>query len=135
MADDTYNANPASVRAALDTLGRLPGQGRRIAVLGDMLELGEASPDLHFRTGLHAAQTTDRLYLVGEHGGHTARGAFEGGMTPDQVVVDLSLDAIAEQLEAALEDGDRLLVKGSRGMRMERLCARLQAHPRTANDD
>ncbi|HWI40435.1 MAG TPA: UDP-N-acetylmuramoyl-tripeptide--D-alanyl-D-alanine ligase, partial [Verrucomicrobiae bacterium] len=75
LIDDSYNANPASTRAALETLAILKEEGRGIAVLGDMLELGPGSAAAHRETGRIAASTADRLYLLGEMGGEVAAGA------------------------------------------------------------
>jgi UDP-N-acetylmuramoyl-tripeptide--D-alanyl-D-alanine ligase len=122
LLDDSYNANPTSLRAALDLLAGLPGQ--RWLVLGDMRELGEDSPALHQEAGRNArAAGIDRLYTIGA----LARLAAEG-FGPQAQHCDTVEDLI-EALRDALADADAarvaLLVKGSRSSRMERVVAAL----------
>ncbi|MBI5137547.1 MAG: UDP-N-acetylmuramoyl-tripeptide--D-alanyl-D-alanine ligase [Nitrospirae bacterium] len=118
IIDDSYNANPESVLAALTALAATPVTGRRIAVLGDMLELGAAAPALHRQVGQRAAALgLDRLICVGALAAHMADGARAAGLDPRHVVTpELALAGLAD-----LADGDRVLVKGSRGIAMERL--------------
>lgn len=127
LLEDFYNANPLAVQAALSALDELPGSGRRIAVLGDMLELGEAAADLHCQVGLNAAKCVDLLVLLGERAEDTARGALLGGLPPQSVWVVNSHDEAAQLLGDLLRPGDRVLVKGSRGMTMEKICNALRA--------
>ncbi|MRR53831.1 MAG: UDP-N-acetylmuramoyl-tripeptide--D-alanyl-D-alanine ligase [Deltaproteobacteria bacterium] len=119
LIDDSYNANPASMRAALTTLAGLKGAGRGIAVLGDMLELGESSPAAHEEIGRLAAQCVERLYLLGELAEYVARGAAAGGLPAASVVCARNHAEILDDLTSSLRTGDCILVKGSRGMRME----------------
>ena len=119
LIDDSYNANPASMRAALTTLAGLKGAGRGIAVLGDMLELGESSPAAHEEIGRLAAQCVERLYLLGELAEYVARGAAAGGLPAASVVCARYHAEILDDLTSSLRTGDCVLVKGSRGMRME----------------
>jgi UDP-N-acetylmuramoyl-tripeptide--D-alanyl-D-alanine ligase len=119
IVDDTYNANPASMTAAIETLARMRGRRRAIAVLGDMLELGPQSADFHRAVGQAVgAAGIDRLYVTGRFAAAVAKGAMARQMAATQIVVD-TRDAIAAQLEQALRPGDLVLVKGSRGMAME----------------
>jgi UDP-N-acetylmuramoyl-tripeptide--D-alanyl-D-alanine ligase len=132
LLEDFYNANPLAVKAALKALDELSGSGRRIAVLGDMLELGEASAELHRQTGLQASKCADLLILLGERAEDTAAGARQGGMTPQSVWVVKSHDEAVQLLKHLLRPGDRVLVKGSRGMAMEKICKALRdsdGHP------
>jgi UDP-N-acetylmuramoyl-tripeptide--D-alanyl-D-alanine ligase len=122
LIDDTYNANPASTRAALEVLDELAEPGRRIAVLGDMLELGRAAAEAHRGIGARArASELALLVTVGEGGGLIDDGAAAAGMP-----AELRLRA-ADHAEAAAAVRDRVerdfavLVKGSRGMRMEQV--------------
>jgi UDP-N-acetylmuramoyl-tripeptide--D-alanyl-D-alanine ligase len=123
LIDDSYNANPASVRAALEVLGS--AAGRRLAVLGDMLELGDHAPRLH--AGLAKAIATcrvDRVYTAGpamRHLHEALPSARRGTHVKD--AVDL-----LPVLRAELRPGDTLLVKGSLGMRMGRIVEALLAH-------
>ena len=132
VLDDTYNANPASMRAALDTLRDVPGGGRRFAILGDMLELGAHSEAAHRDVGLWAAALPlAGLVAVGPAMRRAAEVAREAGCP--EVAVLAEPEAAAAHLASHLAPGDRVLVKGSRGMRMERaveaLLARLGASP------
>ncbi len=109
LVNDCYNANPVSMRAALDHLGALPVDGRRIAVLGEMAELGIETPTYHRGIGAHArAAGVDLLVGVGEAARH-----YE----PDQLVADPS--EAAELLAPLLGPGDAVLVKGSRSAGLE----------------
>lgn len=119
LIDDSYNANPASTAAALATLRDLKGGHRAIAVLGDMLELGEERDAAHREIGRLAAACVDRLYLLGGMAGLTAAAAREAGLSAAAVRVAATHDEIVADLSAALSPGDFILVKGSRGMRME----------------
>lgn len=125
LVDDSYNANPASVAAALTTLGDV-APGRRIAVLGDMLELGEGSVAAHRQIGEQCASTVDWLLLLGENAGAIAEGALAAGMDRAQVVVAESHEEILALLLADLRQGDAILIKGSRGMNMDRIASGLR---------
>ncbi len=126
LLEDTYNANPLSVKAALTALDEMGGSGRRIAVLGDMLELGAQSPLLHREVGTAAASHVDFLLLLGDLAGDIATGACAAGMTAERVRRVESHQAAVAHLRDLIRPGDRILVKGSRGMRMEKICAELR---------
>jgi UDP-N-acetylmuramoyl-tripeptide--D-alanyl-D-alanine ligase len=126
ILDDSYNANPLSMRAALDALHDLGRPGRRIAVLGDMLELGHAARDLHREVGLLAAERADWLFTLGELARDIAAGAAEHGLDNTHIVASTTVEALVSQLLPLLQPGDRVLVKGSRGMRMEQISALLR---------
>jgi UDP-N-acetylmuramoyl-tripeptide--D-alanyl-D-alanine ligase len=121
LINDCYNANPMSMRAAIDDLaGTAPA--RRVAVLGDMLELGPESPRLHREIGVYAAEHgLDVLVTVGPLAAEM-RGEFEG---ESYAVADAG--AAAELLQAVLAAGDTVLVKGSRGVGLERVAEALGA--------
>ena len=121
VLDDSYNANPLSVHAALDALHDLDSSGRRIAVLGDMLELGPAGPELHQHIGTLAAARVDWLFTYGSLAEEIARGAVESGFPQEKVFSATSHDELSASLLEILQSGDRVLVKGSRGMRMEKV--------------
>jgi UDP-N-acetylmuramoyl-tripeptide--D-alanyl-D-alanine ligase len=123
ILDDSYNAAPDSMSAALDVLGGLGG--RRIAVLGEMLELGPVTRDAHLAVGRHAARTADRLVVVGEGASPIGEGAREAGMSPSAVARVLDRDAALEHLLRTLRPGDAVLVKASRGIELDRLVADL----------
>jgi len=134
LIEDTYNANPLSMTAALRTLVEMNGGRRCIAVLGDMLELGETSGELHRQVGETAAVCTDLLLVLGEHAADVAAGARAGGLAAARVRVLANHDQAIALLQELLQPGDRVLVKGSRGMRMERISSALRGETRrTAN--
>jgi UDP-N-acetylmuramoyl-tripeptide--D-alanyl-D-alanine ligase len=122
LINDTYNANPGSMAAALKTLMQVKQQGRALAVLGDMLEMGEESGSLHMQVGRIAAKEgVDYLLAMGKQASHLLAGAAEGGMARDQLTVASNHQEISAQVHNLLTAGDWLLVKGSRGMRMEKV--------------
>ena len=131
IIDDTYNASPISVAAALDFLGESPlAAGRaRYAVLGDMLELGPDEERLHREIGARAAGVADALVAVGERGRWIAEGAAVAGLrrvsTADDA--DDAVEVVARDLAPGV--GDLLLVKGSRGIELDRLVAALTDGP------
>ena len=114
---DCYNASPESMKAALTVLGRR--QGRRIAVLGDMLELGASTQAEHYRIGRIAAEKADMLFAFGPNGSRVLSGAVTGGMTQLQASTYEDREKIVAALKRTVKPGDVLLFKGSRGMRMD----------------
>lgn len=122
LVDDAYNANPASMESAIRTAARL-ARGRRILfVLGDMLELGQAASSSHLRVGrLAASAGAHLLFAFGEASAHLARGAIDGGMDPARVIHETDRDRLREAVLSALGDGDVVLVKGSRAMRLDEI--------------
>lgn len=127
LLDDSYNASPASVRAAVLALCERPGGGARIVVLGDMLELGERAEALHETLGAWiAAQPVHLLLLYGPLSAAVRRGALRAGRSADSALHFETREAIAEHLRSRLAPGDHLLVKGSRGMGMERVIRLLE---------
>ncbi len=120
LLDDCYNASPVSMKAALDTLVDLAGDGQAVAVLGDMLELGEQTPRLHREVGAHAAGLGLHLLItVGSLGEQIARGAREAGMPADRVAALGGTDAAVQEVARRAGAGAHLLVKASRGARLE----------------
>ena len=117
ILDDSYNAAPDSMAAALDLLGTLPG--RRIAVLGEMLELGPEAEARHREVGTRAAARADLLVAVGEGGRSIADGARAAGMAHGRVLQPADRDAAVTLLLGRLERGDTVLVKASRGLGMD----------------
>ena len=125
VLDDSYNANPDSMAQALDLLAARPG--KRIAVLGDMLELGIQSEALHAEVGRRAAVAgIDLLLGLGDRMRHAVRAARDAGLGDRACHFD-TLEALVAALQAELRPGDAVLVKGSRGSRMERVVAALAA--------
>lgn len=125
---DTYNANPLSMAAALVALDEIGGSGQRVALLADMLELGETSGDLHRELGAKAAGHLDLLVTLGEEGAKIAAGAKDAGMPAEQVIACTTHDEAAAALTRRLRPGDRVIIKGSRGMQTEKVAAALCEH-------
>ncbi len=118
--DDSYNANPESMKAALRTLVELDAEGQRIAVLGQMSELGAESAHGHAEVGRTAAELRiDQLITVGELGAAISRAATSAGL--DRVTNVATPSEAAEMLSGITQTGDLVLVKGSRSARMERV--------------
>jgi UDP-N-acetylmuramoyl-tripeptide--D-alanyl-D-alanine ligase len=126
ILDDTYNANPVSVRAALETAAAQRGQGRLVVVLGDMLELGSGADEAHREVGrLVAAAGADVLVGVGAHARLAVESARASGLADARHATTFE-DTVAHLLKR-LVPGDVVLVKGSRGMRLERVVDALAA--------
>ncbi len=122
ILDDTYNASPASVTAALDLLAEIPG--RRIAVLGDMAELGTASREGHLAVGRRAAETADVIHAIGEQAALIAEAARAGGHR--DVHYWPSKEVAAEAISADLRPDDVVLLKASREIALETLLDELK---------
>lgn len=121
IINDAYNANPASVEAALKTLAQAAGR-EKIAVLGDMLELGRETRKCHRKLGQQVARYgVGRLYFLGEQAEHVKQGALRAGMDKNRVTIGTDHREIAALARRHIRRGDWLLVKGSRGMRMEKV--------------
>ncbi len=132
VINDSYNANPASMAAALETMAGFDPDSRKLAALGDMLELGSAAPKAHREIGRLAARLGyTMLAVTGEFRQEVVGGAREAGMAKEQVMGFVDTVAMADWLYHLMISGrvgedDWLLVKGSRGMRMENLLVELQ---------
>lgn len=125
ILDDTYNASPQSTLAALSLLADLPG--RRIAVLGDMLELGPYEREGHEKVGVRAAEVADVLITVGPRAQMIAQAALRAGMPAGRVHSTADANEAVEVLKALLRPDDVVLVKASHGMRLDRVVAALEA--------
>jgi UDP-N-acetylmuramoyl-tripeptide--D-alanyl-D-alanine ligase len=148
IIDDTYNSSPAAVMAALDALKMIgrAGQsagippGRRIAVLGDMLELGRQSVDEHRKVGSYVAArasdggAVDMLVTVGFRARDIAEAALDGGLAENAILQYEDSAQAGEELAALLQSGDCVLVKGSQSMRMERAVKEMMAEPERAGE-
>jgi UDP-N-acetylmuramoyl-tripeptide--D-alanyl-D-alanine ligase len=127
IIDDTYNANPASMTAAIHTLMNRAGNNRAIAVLGDMLELGTEADRLHRDIGeLTGRIGVARLYITGGRAGIVAEGARGGGLDPERIITG-EKEVLIAALKKELQAGDWVLVKGSRGAAMETVVAPIKA--------
>lgn len=128
VIDDTYNANPQSMKSALESLARLKGGGRGFAVLGDMGELGDSADQAHRDAGrITAEQHIEFLFALGENAPLVAEGARSAGMNPERIHVGKTPEELAERIRETMGAGDWILVKGSRAMRMERVVEALAA--------
>ena len=122
---DCYNAAPESMRAALDTLSEISVEGKKIAVLGDMKELGENSDTMHGSVGRYlATKGVDMLYTFGKSASLIGLGAIDAGFDEKKVVFEINIEnkaAFAEKIKANVEKGDAVLFKASRSMKLEEL--------------
>jgi UDP-N-acetylmuramoyl-tripeptide--D-alanyl-D-alanine ligase len=125
ILDDTYNASPESTMAALNLLEEL--DGRKVAVLGDMLELGVYEQQGHELVGIRAAEIVDTLVLVGERSQITAKAAQQAGLNPQNIHWFGNYQEAVNFLNQCLGVGDIALVKGSHSMRMDRIVASLES--------
>jgi len=134
IIDDTYNSSPDALIAALDTLSKLETTGKKIAVLGDMMELGKHSIDEHRRVGKEIVGKIDMLITVGPRAKMIAESAKENGFADDKIkVLDVSTE-VSAYLSSQLLLGDVVLLKGSQSTRMERAVKELMKEPERAGE-
>jgi UDP-N-acetylmuramoyl-tripeptide--D-alanyl-D-alanine ligase len=120
--DETYNSNPASLRAAVDAFMEIPAAGKRWLVLGDMLELGDASAELHREAGVFSGRAkVDGILTVGGATVELNRAAAAERRSPEHITHFLDVESLARYLNELAAPGDAVLVKGSRGMHMEKV--------------
>jgi UDP-N-acetylmuramoyl-tripeptide--D-alanyl-D-alanine ligase len=131
IIDDTYNSSPAAVMAALDALALLP-RGRKIVILGDMLELGRHSTVEHRKVGARVAQIADVLLTVGFRARDIAQGALDAGLSEGKILQYEHAGKAGSELEELIKPGDVILVKGSQSIRMERIVEEIMEHPEDA---
>lgn len=134
IIDDSYNASPVAVQSALETLRDLGVYGRKITVLGDMLELGKYSTDEHKKVGAIAASFCSILVTVGMRARYIAEGALGAGMSEKHIYQFENSREAGKYLEKMLKEGDVILIKGSQGsgaqsIRMERAVEEIMAEP------
>jgi UDP-N-acetylmuramoyl-tripeptide--D-alanyl-D-alanine ligase len=134
LIDDTYNSAPRSALAALYVLREIPADAgaRKWAVLGDMLELGSGSEAGHMQIGREAAENADVMVFVGERMADAVRAAREAGAGDDRVFHFAGTEEAGLFVQGRMKSGDVILVKGSQGMRMERVVKELMADPLAA---
>jgi UDP-N-acetylmuramoyl-tripeptide--D-alanyl-D-alanine ligase len=121
IIDDTYNSSPVALTSALETLRDLKTKNRKIAVLGDMMELGKHTSDEHKKAGVLASTACDTLVTVGLRARAIAESAIDSGLDEDSVLqFDDSLEA-GKYIKNIIKEGDIILVKGSQSMRMEKV--------------
>ncbi len=125
ILDDSYNASPESTLAALNLLDEL--EGRHIAVLGEMLELGPYERRGHEKVGIRAAEVSERLIAVGDRARIIMEAAQRAGMSSKQITWVPDVLDVIDVLNAELKEGDIVLIKGSHGLRMDRIVAALES--------
>ncbi|OIO48620.1 MAG: hypothetical protein AUJ32_00140 [Parcubacteria group bacterium CG1_02_40_82] len=133
ILDDTYNASPAATISALETLAKFEGR-RRIAVLGDMLELGEFTESAHRLIGEKVSECADYFFAVGERMQFAAEAANKKGMKKQKVFWFETADGARMPLQMIMQKGDVILIKGSQSMRMEKIVEEIMAHPEMAGE-
>lgn len=136
ILDDSYNAAPLSVKAALKVLKELKvnGDGRKIAVLGDMLELGEYSENAHREIGEMAAGIVSLLFTIGDKSKFIAEEAIKKGMDKNSILVYNDSFEAGRELQKIIKEDDLILIKGSQGIRTERVVEEIMAEPQLAKE-
>ncbi len=133
IIDDTYNSSPDAVISALRTLASIQTSGRKIAALGDMLELGQYAAEEHRKIGREVIGVADLLITVGQRSRATADEAIKAGLAAEKVTsFDTSVEA-ADYIKLLISSGDVILVKGSQSIRMERIVTSLMDNPADAS--
>ncbi|MBI2626893.1 MAG: UDP-N-acetylmuramoyl-tripeptide--D-alanyl-D-alanine ligase [Parcubacteria group bacterium] len=140
ILDDTYNASPSSMHLALDILGQLQAK-RKVAILADMLELGEYTEEAHRSTGNLAAESADVLICVGsramfiaDSAGNQLAPSVVEGMSKENILRFSNVGEALKQIDGLIKEGDLVLVKGSQSMRMEKLVESIMAEPEKAGE-
>lgn len=121
IIDDTYNSSPFACESALKTLAEVKNSGRKIAVLGDMLELGKHTEEAHKNVGKVAKENVEVLIVVGPRAKKIKEGAIEAGMNDMNIYEFLDSREAGEFLKTFVQKDDLILIKGSQGVRMERI--------------
>ncbi len=134
IIDDTYNSSPVAQESALSTLKEINGFNRKIAVLGDMLELGRYSTEAHEKVGQQAAECSDILITVGVRARNIAVGALASGMSEKNILQYDDAVRAGKELQNFIQPGDLILIKGSQGLRMERIVLEIMSEPEKAED-
>ena len=134
IIDDTYNSSPIALESALVTLSELRGFSRKVAVLGDMLELGRHSVSAHEAAGNQAAKTADILITVGIRARGIAEAALNSGMSEKNILQYEDSVTAGRELQNLIQPGDVILIKGSQGICMERAVADIMAQPELAEE-
>ena len=137
LMDDSYNASPASVHAALEVAASIPlvGEGRRLIVLGEMLELGRYAQTAHEDVGKHIASLPiDLLVTVGEQARDISRAALEAGFPQDRVFTYSRSPEAGKFIQKQMSQGDIILIKGSQGSRMEKVTKEIMSDPSHASE-
>lgn len=134
IIDDTYNSSPVALESALSAQKEVNGFNRKIAVLGDMLELGRYSTEAHEKVGEQAAECSDVLITVGVRARNIAASALANGMSEKNILQYDDAVRAGKELQNFIQPGDLILVKGSQGLRMERIVLEIMNEPEKAPD-
>ncbi|PKL72543.1 hypothetical protein CVV26_00840 [Candidatus Kuenenbacteria bacterium HGW-Kuenenbacteria-1] len=135
LIDGTYNASPKTIEISLEILSRLPCVGQKWAILGNMLELGKFSKEEHKKIGKKIIDNKiDILITLGEQAREIAISAKENGMSNDKIFSFDFPDEAGKFIQNRMEQGDILLIKGSQGMRMEKIVKEIMAEPLRAKE-
>ncbi|MEK7148634.1 MAG: UDP-N-acetylmuramoyl-tripeptide--D-alanyl-D-alanine ligase [Patescibacteria group bacterium] len=134
IIDDSYNASPVAAEAALEALKSIKTKGKRIAVLGDMLELGKFTIDEHKKIGKLAGSFVDLLLAVGPRAKYIVEGALDADMSEKNIIEFDDSRLAGKYLEGIIGAGDIVLMKGSQGIRMERAVEEIMAEPERASE-
>lgn len=129
LLDDTYNAAPKAMKHALDTLQTVDARGKKVAILGDMLELGKHTEKVHKDIGKEASQAAHTLITVGMRARFIAEGALNEGMSENNIFQFEDSRSAGKFAESLIGEGDVVLVKGSQGIRMEKAVEELLRYP------
>jgi UDP-N-acetylmuramoyl-tripeptide--D-alanyl-D-alanine ligase len=134
LIDDTYNSSPAACEAGLRMLKDIPFGKRKVAVIGDMLELGRHTSEAHFEVGKLAKKSAQILVTVGMRAEEISRGALEAGMSEKKVFHAENAREAADMVRELMKTGDVIYIKGSQGMRMENTVKALMFEPERAGE-
>ena len=118
LIEDFYNANPDSLRASIETFRQMQGE-RKVAVLADMLELGAISEKEHMNAGIQASEIFDVIICIGSDAKYIGKGAIENGFDKGRVYYFANNEEAVSEINSILRPGDAVLMKGSRGMKLE----------------
>lgn len=133
IIDDSYNAALLSMEAALESL-RIFESRRKVVVLGDMLEIGEYAPEAHRRVGGKAAAIADLIFTIGPRSEFIAEAAIKYGFDEKKIFQFMVSDDAGKKLQEELKEGDIILIKGSRAMKMEKIIKEIMAEPNKAKE-
>ena len=134
IIDDTYNSSPVALQSALETLGELITKNKKIALLGDMMELGKHSATAHKEAGIIASKNCDILVTVGLRSRALAESAIDAGLDEDSVLQFDSSEEAGKYIKEIIKPGDIILAKGSQSTRMEKAVKEIMGQPELASE-
>jgi UDP-N-acetylmuramoyl-tripeptide--D-alanyl-D-alanine ligase len=134
IIDDTYNSSPLALSSALQTLKDIKTKGKKIAVLGDMLELGKLSSEEHYKAGKFAGEFCDFILTVGMRSRKIGEGALDVGLNEKNIFQYDDSESAGKEFQNKIKSGDLILVKGSQSMRMEKFVLEIMAEPEKAEE-